>query len=59
MYYLRFGNPLVWGFFPLVWLAFLIWLVAGLILYSTYGRHKSTVALQEAEHLAPIQPRVN
>jgi APA family basic amino acid/polyamine antiporter len=59
MYYLRFGNPLVWGFFPLVWLAFLIWLVVGLILYTTYGRHKSTVALQEAEHLAPIQPRVN
>lgn len=59
IYFLREGNPLVWGFFPLVWLAFLVWLVVGLIFYFAYGRRKSTVALQEAEGLAPIQPRVN
>jgi basic amino acid/polyamine antiporter, APA family len=59
IYFLKVGNPLVWGFFPLVWLAFLIWLVAGLVLYFSYGRKKSTVALQEFEGLAPRQPRVN
>jgi basic amino acid/polyamine antiporter, APA family len=59
IYFLKVGNPLVWGFFPLVWLAFLIWLVAGLLLYFSYGRKKSTVALQELEGLAPVQPRVN
>lgn len=53
------GNPLVWGFFPLVWLAYLIWLVIGLAFYFSYGRHKSTVALQEVERLAVRQPRVN
>jgi APA family basic amino acid/polyamine antiporter len=45
--------------FPLVWLAFLIWLTLGLIFYFSYGRHKSTVALEEAEGLAIRQPRVN
>ncbi len=59
IYFLKVGNPLVWGFFPLVWLAFLIWLALGLAFYFSYGRRKSTVALQEAEGLAPIQPRVN
>lgn len=59
IYFLRVGNPLVWGFFPLVWLAALVWLVIGLIFYFSYGRRKSTVALQAAEGLAPIQPRVN
>ena len=59
MYFLKVGNPLVWGFFPLVWLWFLIWLAAGLVFYFAYGRNKSTVALQEAERLAPVQPRVN
>jgi APA family basic amino acid/polyamine antiporter len=59
IYFLKVGNPLVWGFFPLVWLAFLIWLAMGLTFYFSYGRRKSTVALQEAEGLAPIQPRVN
>ncbi len=59
IYFLRNGNPVVWGFFPLVWLSFLIWLVVGLIFYASYGRRKSTVALQEAEGLAAIQPRVN
>ncbi len=59
MYYLRVGNPLVWGFFPLVWLGFLIWLVTGLLFYYSYGRNKSTVALERAERLAVIQPRVN
>lgn len=31
----------------------------GLIFYFSYGGRKSTVALQEAEGLAIIQPRVN
>ncbi|HTU81994.1 MAG TPA: amino acid permease, partial [Candidatus Acidoferrales bacterium] len=59
IFYLKNGNPLVAGFFPLVWLGFLIWLVAGLIFYFSYGRNKSTVALEEAEGLAVAQPRVN
>jgi APA family basic amino acid/polyamine antiporter len=59
IYFLRQGNPLVWGFFPLVWLGFLIWLIIGLLFYFSYGRHKSTVALQAAEGLAPVQPPVN
>ena len=59
IYFLRQGNPLVWGFFPLVWLGFLIWFTVGLIFYFSYGRHKSTVALEEAEGLAIRQPRVN
>ena len=57
--FLAIGNPLVWGFFPLVWLWFLIWLVVGLVFYFIYGRHKSTVALEEAAGLAVEQPRVN
>jgi APA family basic amino acid/polyamine antiporter len=48
IYYLKVGNPLVWGFFPLVWLWFLIWLALGLIVYFAYGRRKSTIALEEA-----------
>ena len=59
MYFLKVGNPLVWGFFPLVWLAFLVWLAIGLVFYFSYGRRKSTVALQSVEGIAPIQPRVN
>ncbi|MBV9647716.1 MAG: amino acid permease, partial [Candidatus Eremiobacteraeota bacterium] len=59
IYFLKNGNPLVWGFFPIVWLVFLIWLVIGLIFYYSYGRNKSTVSLQAAEGLAPVQPRVN
>jgi APA family basic amino acid/polyamine antiporter len=59
IYFLKVGNPLVWGFFPIVWLVFLVWLVIGLLFYAGYGRNKSTVALQLAERLAPIQPPVN
>ena len=59
MYYLKVGNPLVWGFFPLVWLGFVIWFAVGIIFYFGYGRRKSTVALEETEHLAIVQPRVN
>ena len=59
MYFLRVGNPYVWGFFPLVWLGFLVWFSIGLIVYFSYGRNRSTVALQEAEGLAVVQPRVN
>ncbi len=59
IYYLRVGNPVLWGFFPLVWFAFIVWLLIGLIFYFSYGRRKSTVALQLMEGLAAAQPRVN
>jgi APA family basic amino acid/polyamine antiporter len=59
IYFLRVGNPLVWGFFPLVWLGFLIWFTVGLIFYFSYGHSKSTVALEETERLAIMQPPVN
>ncbi len=59
MYFLKVGNPYVWGFFPLVWLGFLIWFVVGMLFYFSYGRRMSTVALQEAERVAIVQPRVN
>ncbi len=59
MYFLRFGNPLIWGFFPFVWLSFIIWLIIGLVFYFAYGRHKSTVALQDIDRLAVRQPPVN
>jgi APA family basic amino acid/polyamine antiporter len=59
IYYLKVGNPLLWGFFPLVWFWFIVWLVIGLIFYYSYGRKKSTVALQLAEGLAAAQPPVN
>ncbi|HEY6327058.1 MAG TPA: amino acid permease [Candidatus Cybelea sp.] len=59
IYFLRQGNPLVWGFFPLVWLGFVIWFAVGLIFYFSYGRRKSTVALEQAERLAVAQPPVN
>ena len=59
IYYLKVGNPLVWGFFPLVWLWYLIWLVLGLIVYFAYGRRKSTIALEEAVGLAVRQPPLN
>ena len=59
IYYLKVGNPVAWGFFPIVWLWFLIWMAVGLIFYFGYGRHKSTVALEETERLAVRQPPVN
>jgi len=59
IYFLKEGNPVLWGFFPLVWFAFLVWFVVGLTFYFLYGRNKSTVALQEAEGIAVVQPRVN
>ncbi|HEY1869333.1 MAG TPA: amino acid permease [Candidatus Cybelea sp.] len=59
IFFLRFGNPLVWGFFPLVWLSFIIWFLVGLLFYFAYGRHKSTVALEQTEGLAVRQPPVN
>jgi basic amino acid/polyamine antiporter, APA family len=59
IFFLAFGNPLVGGWFPIVWLVFLIWFAIGLIFYFSYGRRKSTVALEEMEGLAVAQPRVN
>ena len=44
MYFLKVGNPLVWGFFPLVWLGFIVWLAIGLVVYFSYGRHRSKLA---------------
>jgi APA family basic amino acid/polyamine antiporter len=58
MYFLKEGNPVVWGV-PIAWLGFIFWLAVGLLFYFSYGRHKSTVALEEAERLAIRQPRVN
>ncbi|HEY3778436.1 MAG TPA: amino acid permease [Rhizomicrobium sp.] len=48
IYFLKEGNPLVWGFFPLVWLGFLIWLAVGLLIYFSYSRRNSSVALANA-----------
>ncbi|HEX3429330.1 MAG TPA: amino acid permease [Rhizomicrobium sp.] len=45
IYFLKEGNPLVWGFFPLVWLGFLVWLAVGLIFYFSWGRRHSMVSL--------------
>ncbi len=59
IYFLKQGNPVVWGFFPLVWLGFVIWFATGLMFYFSYGRRKSTVALEQTEGLAVTQPRVN
>ncbi len=59
MYFLKVGNPYLWGFFPLVWFGFLVWFAIGLLFYFSYGRRMSTVALEEAEGLAIVQPRVN
>jgi APA family basic amino acid/polyamine antiporter len=59
MFFLKNGNPLVWGFFPIAWLGFIIWFVVGMLFYFTYGRNKSTVALQQVEGLAIQQPTVN
>jgi len=58
IFYLKVGNPTWWGI-PVVWLWFVLWLLIGLAFYFSYGRHKSTVALEEAEGLAIRQPRVN
>jgi APA family basic amino acid/polyamine antiporter len=41
VYYLKIGNPEAWGFFPIVWLWFLIWTVLGLAFYFIYGRSHS------------------
>jgi APA family basic amino acid/polyamine antiporter len=59
IYFLKVGNPLAFGFFPIVWFWFLVWLVIGLVFYFAYGYKKSTVALQQSEGLAPAQPPVN
>ena len=45
IYFLKEGNPLVWGFFPLVWLGFVVWLAVGLLFYFSWGRQHSTVSL--------------
>jgi basic amino acid/polyamine antiporter, APA family len=45
MYYLKNGNPLVWGI-PIAWLGFVAWLALGLVFYFLYGRNKSTLALE-------------
>lgn len=47
IYYLKNGNPLVWGFFPIAWLGFVVWTIVGLLFYVSYGRRKSALALEE------------
>ena len=59
IYFLKEGNPVLWGFFPLVWFAFIVWLIIGLFFYYGYGRKKSNVALAQTEGLAVAQPPVN
>ena len=54
--YLKVGNPILFGFFPLVWFAFIVWMIIGLIFYYSYGRHKSTVALEESGLLTSMPP---
>lgn len=44
MYSLKFGSIAIVGI-PLPWLGFIVWLAAGLIVYATYGRARSAVAL--------------
>ncbi|MDP9110501.1 MAG: amino acid permease, partial [Candidatus Eremiobacteraeota bacterium] len=47
MYYLRYGNPTLFGV-PIAWLGFIIWLLIGLGFYYAYGRTHSNVAVAEA-----------
>ncbi len=56
IYYLRNGNPLLWNFFPLVWFAFIVWMIIGLIFYYSYGRNKSNVAIEESRLLTKMPP---
>ena len=58
IYFLKVGNPLAFGFFPIVWFWFIVWMLIGLAFYYAYGHRKSTVALQEAGVLT-AQPPVN
>ncbi len=51
MYFLKVGNPLVWGF-PLVWFSFIVWLAFGLCVYALYGSRKSKVATETRERYA-------
>ncbi len=53
IYYLKNGNPTAWGFFPIAWLGFVVWSVAGLLLYFVYGRHKSALAPSTTEGRFP------
>jgi basic amino acid/polyamine antiporter, APA family len=47
IYFLRVGNPLVWGI-PIVWLGFVVWLVIGLTFYFSYGRRRSALGTAHA-----------
>jgi len=48
IYYLRVGNPLVWDSSQSCGCGSSFGWLAGLIFYFSYGRNKSTVALEEA-----------
>jgi basic amino acid/polyamine antiporter, APA family len=58
IYFLKVGNPLAFGFFPIVWFWFIVWMIIGLLFYYAYGRNKSTVALQQSGAVT-AQPPVN
>ena len=54
--FLKVGNPVIFGFFPIVWFWFIVWMIVGLVFYYAYGRHKSTVALEESGLLTSMPP---
>lgn len=54
--FLKVGNPVLFGFFPLVWFVFIVWLLIGLAFYSLYGRNKSTVAMETAGVITAMPP---
>jgi len=58
MYFLKYGNPTVYGI-PIAWFGFVVWLLLGLVFYYAYGRSHSTVGRAAFDGLAPHDPRVN
>lgn len=58
IYFLRYGNPVVFGVVPIAWLGFVLWLFVGLIFYSAYGRAHSTVGKTGRDAL-PLAPPLN
>ena len=44
---LQYGSPLWFGV-PAPWFGFIVWTIAGLVIYGLYGRRHSTVGAEEA-----------